>query len=595
MSKYGVLSNTAYGFACMWRADKPLLFWLVAGTATRILLPFAGILTPRIVIDEITSGATAERFLAIMLALGFVLVVAYFLNGYSATKIEPQAKNVIEADFTYKHGEKLLTMDYENREHPDFVKLNSKVQFVMQGDAGAPRFIRTISGFVVNVGGLILFGGVIIMVHPLIILLLCASVAVTWFFQRRHRKFDEARRDYVGEVWQKVWHTRWALAIKQNAADIRLYSMKNWLMERWGFYLGEVCESEARSAKKGLASGFSDNFMVLLRDGAAYAFLTYLLLAGDIGLGEFVMMFAAIGGIAAWINGIITNGTELFRSSLHMSDRRETLNYPDNMRKTGGACPNTKIAAEIRLENVSYTYPNTDKPTLCDINLTIRAGERLAIVGVNGAGKTTLIKLICGFYTPQVGRVFYDGKEHGRYNRDDYFSATTAVFQDIFLLADNVAVNVAQSSSPDIERVKKCLALAGLDKPLDANLVREVDEDAIELSGGERQKLALARALYKDAPLLILDEPTAALDPIAESEMYARYADLTQGKTSIYISHRLASTRFCDRIILLDGSVIAEEGTHDELMRKNAKYAEMFATQASYYQSTGSKRSGGDE
>ncbi|MCL2199280.1 MAG: ABC transporter ATP-binding protein/permease [Defluviitaleaceae bacterium] len=600
MTKYGVLSNAGYSLSCLWRADRVLLLWLFIGTLTRVLLPFIGIVTPRVVIDEITAAVTAERFVSVMLLLGAVLVVTHFLHGYSAAKIDPLTKNVYNADFTIRHSEKLLTMDYANREQPDFIKLNSKTQFSQHSDEGATRFIPTLSEFVVNVGGLVLFGGVIIAVHPLIILFLCASVAVNSFFQWRHRKFDEGRRQYTGEVWQKIWHTRWAMGHKPYAADIRLYSMKKWLMERWGFHLAELRVSNSKSARKGMAAGIADGFMVLIRDGGSYVFLTYLLLAGDIGLGEFVMMFAAIGGMAAWINGIITSSTNLSRSSVHMSDRRETLEYPDVLRTDGGKP--RENAAEIKLVNVSYTYPGrmgeqsresgttspkAEKPTLKNINLTIKPGERLAIVGVNGAGKTTLIKTICGFYTPQTGEVFYDGKKIAEYGRDDYFSAISAVFQDIYLLADTIAVNVAQSSSHDMEKVKKCMALAGLDKDPNQNLVREVNENATDLSGGERQKLALARALYKNAPLLILDEPTAALDPIAESEMYSRYAELTKGKTSIYISHRLASTRFCDRIILLDGNIISEEGTHDELIAKNGKYAEMFATQASYYKEGG--------
>ncbi|MCL1863311.1 MAG: ABC transporter ATP-binding protein/permease [Defluviitaleaceae bacterium] len=580
MTKYGVFSNTLYSLSCLWRADKVLLLWVMLGTVMRILLPFIGILTPRIVIEEIIAEVSAERFIMVMLVLGVVLAVARFLHGYSAVKIDPMTKNVYNADFTLKHSEKMLTMDYANREHPDFIKLNSKTTFSNHSDEGATRFVPTLSGFVVNVGGLLLFGGVIATVHPLIILLLFASVAINSFFQWRHRKFDEGRREYTGEIWQKVWHLRWAMGFKPFASDIRLYSMKNWLMERWGFHLQELRVSNELSAKKGLAAGVADIVMVLIRDGAAYAFLTYLLLVGSIGLGEFVMMFAAIGGMAAWINGIIISSTNLARSSVHMSDRRETLEYPD-MRQKGGAKP-SKNAAEIKLTNVDYSYPKSEKPTLQNINLTIKARERLAVVGVNGAGKTTLIKLICGFYTPSRGDVFYDGKNISSYDRDDFFSAITAVFQEIHLLPDTIAVNVAQGI-PDMAKVKKCLAMAGLDKDPEILLVREVNENAIDLSGGERQKLALARALYKDAPLLILDEPTAALDPIAESEIYAKYAELTEGKTSVFISHRLASTRFCDRIILLDDNVIAEEGTHDELMQIDGKYAEMFATQASYY------------
>jgi len=216
------------------------------------------------------------------------------------------------------------------------------------------------------------------------------------------------------------------------------------------------------------------------------------------------------------------------------------------------------------------------------------------VVGLNGAGKTTLIKLICGLYRPQAGKVTLAGTDQTAYNRDEYFTMFSPVFQDIYLLTTTIAGNVSQQALEQTDRgkVEHCLKLAGLydkaaslPKGMDTLLVREVYSEAVELSGGEMQKLALARALYKDAPVIILDEPTAALDPIAESEVYRQYASLTEGKTSVYISHRLASTRFCDRILLIDGHKIAEEGTHDELIQQGGKYAEMFNVQASYYSS----------
>lgn len=589
MVKHGVFSNIGHCLSNTWQADKALLFWVIVGTIVRVLFPFAGIVTPRIVIDEIVAGSSAERFLGVMAIMAVVLVTIHFLNGFVNTKIDENTLFVARAGFTIEHSKKLLTMDFANRESPDFVKLNNKTTQNVFQNASADGFIRTLSGLAVNIGGLILFGGLIATAHPLILVLLALSVVVNGFLQRWHRKFDENRREVVAQTNKKVWSTRWSLGFKPFAKDLRLYSMVNWLRNRYEEYLAEVRASDVKSAKHGLVVGIVDSLMVLIRDGAAYVFLTYLLLTDQIGIGEFVMLFAAIGGMAAWINGILTNGTALFRSSVEVSDRRETLAYKDAKRvKTKNEAP-TK-AMEIRLENVSYTYPEATKPTLENINITIAPGERIAIVGVNGAGKTTLVKLICGFYMPTKGKVYCNNIDVTEYDRDDYFTQITAVFQSIHLLANTIEINIAQSSTPDREKVISCLKKAdfwekvkSFEHGIETKLVKEVHEDALELSGGEMQKLALARAIYKNAPLLILDEPTAALDPIAENETYQQYASLTQDKTSIYISHRLASTRFCDRIILLDGNKIAELGSHDELIQLNGKYAEMFNIQASYY------------
>ena len=217
--------------------------------------------------------------------------------------------------------------------------------------------------------------------------------------------------------------------------------------------------------------------------------------------------------------------------------------------------------------------------------------------GLNGAGKTTLVKLICGFLDPTEGRVLLDGKDIRLYNRSDYYTLFAAVFQDFSLLAGSIAVNIAQSEIDiDMDRVKECIEKAGLRAKVESLTVgyetllnREVYEDAIQLSGGETQRLMLARALYKDAPFIVLDEPTAALDPIAESELYHKYHNLTGNKSSIYISHRLASTRFCDRIIMIGEAGISEEGTHEQLLKAGGKYAELFEVQSRYYREGGAE------
>lgn len=244
---------------------------------------------------------------------------------------------------------------------------------------------------------------------------------------------------------------------------------------------------------------------------------------------------------------------------------------------------------------MSYRYPEAEKDTISSMNLLIRPGEKLAIVGLNGAGKTTLVKLICGFLDPTEGQVLLNGKDIREYNRKDYYKLFAAVFQEFSILATTIEANVAQSEeSIDRERVNRCLENAGLTdmvrnlpSGLQTHLGKIIYDDGIELSGGQTQRMMLARALYKDAPILVLDEPTAALDPIAEDDIYRKYDAMTKGKLSIYISHRLASTRFCDRILFLVSGKIVEEGTHDQLIALNGGYADLFETQSQYYREEG--------
>lgn len=285
--------------------------------------------------------------------------------------------------------------------------------------------------------------------------------------------------------------------------------------------------------------------------------------------------------------------TTLYRQSLDISTVREFLEYPELfLFENGKTLPfSMNRPHEIQLENVSFRYPGADEYTLKNINLTIHNGEKLAVVGLNGAGKTTLEKLICGFFDPTEGRVLLDGQDIKQYNRRDYYALFSAVSQNFSLLAGTVATNVAQTEDNQaVSRIRDCIEKAGLtgkiaslDKGLQTYLNRRVYEGGTELSGGETQRLMLARALYKRAPFIILDEPTAALDPIAEADMYNKYNEMTAGCISVYISHRLASTRFCDRILLIDNHSIAEEGSHKELLKRGGKYAQLFEIQSKYY------------
>ena len=269
-------------------------------------------------------------------------------------------------------------------------------------------------------------------------------------------------------------------------------------------------------------------------------------------------------------------------------------NFPSLSDLKGGEPipPQPKEGCELRLRNVSFRYPDAAQDTLTHVNLTFHSGEKLAVVGLNGAGKTTLIKLMCGFLDPTEGQVLLDGKDIRTFNRADYYTLFSALFQDFSLLAGTVATNVAQDSENiHMERVKVCVEKAGLRRKIESlkdgyetYLNREVFENAILLSGGETQRLMLARALYKDAPSIILDEPTAALDPIAEAEIYEKFDSIAGDKTAIYISHRLSSCKFCDEIAVFHEGAVIQQGTHAELAAdESGKYYELWHSQAQYY------------
>lgn len=495
-------------------------------------------------------------------------------------------------------NKKASTTSYPNVDDEKFIKLLSKSSDAASSNNQATEAVwGTLTALIQNCMGFVIY--VLLLSHVNIFLMgmVLITALIGYFVSKRLNEYRYRHREEFAECSNRMWYIINNAQNYSAAKDIRIFGIKPWFEE-----LGNKAEA-IYSALHRKAEGIYiwihilELVLAFVRNGVAYAYLINLVLTNGLTTAEFLLYFSAVGGFTSWVNGILGNLNTLHKQSLDLSTVQEFLEYPECfMFKEGEALlPDSDKMYELRLEDVSFRYPGADKDTLSHINLTLYPGEKLAVVGLNGAGKTTLVKLICGFLDPTVGRVLLDGKDIKDYNRENYYKMFSAVFQNFSLLAGTVATNVAQTEDNiDLERVKKCIGDAGLTAKIESlqngymtNLNREIYEDAIMLSGGETQRLMLARALYKDAPFIVLDEPTAALDPIAESDMYQKYNEMTKGKSSVYISHRLASTRFCDRIIFIEDAVIKEEGTHQELLDKNGRYAELFGIQSKYYQEGG--------
>lgn len=438
-----------------------------------------------------------------------------------------------------------------------------------------------------------LFGTIISFVSPWLVVLLTVLPAINWLCVRAYQKYEYGTRARRTDIERKINYVTERASNFAAAKDIRVYGMAQWLREIYNDLFKENDAWLKKLNYRSFVNRIVEIAIILVRDSAAYAVLISMALHGKITIDQFVLYFAAISNFATYIGNIMTAWNEMQAASLKICDFREYLDLPDG---SGGGKANAddfiSSAPEITFEHVCFRYYGAEKNTLDDISFTFHPGERIALVGMNGAGKTTLVKLLCGLYRPTSGDIKINGVSVSDFCRDDYYRLFSPVFQDVqtsfFSLAETVAATLGDEV--DKLRAEECMRKAGLGAKIDSlpdgidtKLDKQVNKNGIELSGGEAQKLMMARALYKNAPVLVLDEPTAALDPIAENEIYLHYRDMTKGKTSLFISHRLASTQFCDRILFLDGGKIAEEGTHDELISNGGEYAKLYEIQSCWY------------
>ena len=341
-----------------------------------------------------------------------------------------------------------------------------------------------------------------------------------------------------------------------------------------------------------LAANCVNAVLCFLRDSCAYVFLILRIVQGRMAVSDFVWYMAIVASCQQACASFLEQGELLGKLNQDYSRLRSFLDGWNHTFFKGTYQDVKSKAVEIEFRHVTFQYPESSRPCLEDLNFRIRAGEKIALVGLNGAGKTTLVKLLCGLYRPTSGEILVDGRNVLEYDRECYYQMISAVFQNTSLLPLSIAQNIcaAPEKERNLTKLRKCLALAGIREKVDSlpqmentSLGKGIIENAADLSGGERQKLWMARALYKEAPILILDEPTAALDPLAEQEIYEKYMEMAQGKTSLFISHRLSSTRFCDRIFFLEKGRITQQGSHQKLLETGGAYARLFQIQSKYY------------
>ena len=593
--RYSTWQNTVYVLRLAFQRKKRTLLAMLANSLITPAIPAVAMFLPMTVVALILGGTDARQLIIAVVAFTIATVLLQTAKSYLFALGRAQ-RNAIRHSIIQDMLQMTLETDYANLEKKAFTDAREKAHQVTGTPyEAAQQIYASLENFCANVLGFILYIILLVRVNPLILLLTGVTTIAGFFVRRRANKW---RFDNDKEETGYSKRTRFVTRIgtqPSHAKDVRLFAMYYWMREVYDTYLKLRYNWVRRMEARQYLADVTDCLATFIREGASYAYLIWAVLFRGLPVEQFVLLFAAIGGFSGWVMGILDEYTTLQRRSLEYCRLREFMEFPNDFKREDGApvVLTPGKTHELAMRGVSFRYPGADEDTLHKIDLTIGAGEKLAIVGLNGAGKTTLVKLLCGFYDPTEGEILLDGRDIREFNREQYYKFFTAVFQDFNILPATIAENVAQQGIDELDsdRVTLCLERSGLlDKVnslpdgIRSPLGREVYEDATELSGGETQRLILARALYNEAPVMILDEPTASLDPIAESRLYNRYNELSSGKTSIYISHRLASTRFCDRVIFIDGKVIAESGTHEQLLIAGKKYAELFELQSRYYQ-----------
>lgn len=593
---YRLGQNILFMVSLAWKERRSVIVYGLFIVVAAILISLTQLFIVPLILGAIEAGVSvAELTIVILLFTGALILFrgaqSYFASCSQFGRIE--VRLIIGSMIQNK----VLTMSYPDIEDQNVRKKMDKASMLVTSNTAATEAVWTTwTNLLKNTVEFIVFLSLLSALNPLMLIAVLITTIVSFSVSNSLNGWGYRHRDEESEYSHRMNYLSEISRDYTLAKDVRVFEMRGWIEDVYNSVLRLYRSFIARGEKVYICGNIIDVILTFLRNGMVFLLLIGAVLKGGLSAAQFVLYFNTVNAFTGGIGRIMTDFLTFQRQSLDISAVREFLDYPETFQMENGISitPDLNILYQIELQDVSFRYPEALQNTLSHINLKIKSGEKLAIVGLNGAGKTTLIKLICGFLNPTQGKVLLNNIDIRVYNRRDYYRLFSAVFQDFSILDVTIAENIAQTDE-NINKafMKQCIDQAGLTEKINAlpkgveTHIGKVFEDGICLSGGELQRLMLARAIYKNAPIIVLDEPTSALDPIAESEIYNKYKELTAGRMALYISHRLASTKFCDRIILIAQGGIDEEGTHDELIARNGHYAKLFELQSRYYREGG--------
>lgn len=575
--------------------NPKLYFYFFIYTITATIYPFFSIFLPKLLIEELSLGnmASLENILFVIFGFFVISSIIGFIKNYlemsSYTKITALRMGYLAEQF-----QKMVEMDYKYVEDASFYETYGRALEANNSNNNGVegvyhKLFTTPAVFLTSV----LFSLWIGRVSIWILLSLLLNLFTGLWIQRKvsnyeyNMKKDLSRQNRRKRYYYETTHDF------SFGKEIRLYNLKNRVLENYNKEIQKYIDLNYLIRQKEFVLGFLGLFTLLINQAALYGILIWKVVNG-MSIADFSMYLALILQLSFLLNTLVDDIAFIHRETLYVYDFFEFIDT--DLGEIGGekkAIENDTL--EIEFKNVSFKYPKTNNYIFKNLNLKIPKGQRLAIVGLNGAGKSTLVKLMTGLYDVNEGEILINGIPIKEFNKRELYSMFSVVFQDVNILAYTLGENVAcTSENINNDRVYEVLDKVGLKEKVDSfpkgleqMMLKIIDENGTELSGGESQKLAIARALYKNGNMVIMDEPTSALDALAEAEIYKDFSELVENKTSIYISHRLSSTKFCDAIALFDKTGLVEYGTHEELMEKQGEYYKMFTIQGKYYQEGG--------
>ena len=594
-ASYSYIKNFGYLFREMHRYSKwnmPLYFGnLLCGLLTTYIAIFFSKWLVQLVLEE----AGIKFTVLVCAGFGLLVLTLRILYYQAGGQLHTQCLKMRQY-FQKKILEKLNNTEYSNLENPEYRRMVDRAKELYdRWDRDVHQCVFSSNDFLLALIGFGLSSVMLFQVHPFVILALVLSSIIQYYVTQYHVEWNRTHKDLWQPLSMKIEYLTQKGSDFTYAKDYRIYRADRWLL---GKYDHLMKERNAWVMKDAMIHMMTQGAAIILQNAGlavVYFFLIRKVLLGEIS-GDYFVLYT---GLATSLNDNLSNITRLLPALrlnvISIAEYRQMLEMEDSTRKKENVERTAAVPEKcsITFSNVSFRYPNAESTTLSDVSFHIRSGEKIAIVGLNGAGKTTLIKLLCGMYQPTEGRILLDGSDGDHWDLQTYYQFFSVVFQDYNVIPATIAENVACVSAEELDRrkVEECLQRAGLwnmvsrlPKGIDTYLRKEMFREGVNLSGGETQKLLLARAIYKKAPILILDEPTAALDAIAEQNLYLSYSEMALNRTSIFISHRLASTRFCDRIFMMQGGKIVECGSHEELMEQKGAYFQLYQVQSHYYQ-----------